>query len=68
MTEETTEGTLKRSKRHRTNRNHISTKDLVESNRHFSAYAQELNRKEKIKSEKRNASRAYFQGTVRQDR
>ena len=56
----TTDGNLKRSKRHRTQRNHISTKDLYESIKSFAMYAQDVNRKYNIKLQKQNASRPYF--------
>lgn len=39
----------KRSKRHRRKRNHISAKDMVNSNAVFSEYAREVERKRQLK-------------------
>lgn len=44
----------KRSKGHRRKRNHISSKDMVNSNAVFSAYAKEVEKKRRIKYPKKN--------------
>jgi hypothetical protein len=55
----------KRSKRHRMHRNKISTKDRIAAVRQFAEYAQEVNRKHKLESQKFNGKRSYFQGAVK---
>lgn len=49
----------KRSKRHRRARHKTSRKQAVESMKEFAIYAQEINRKQKLKYPKNNA-RKYF--------
>lgn len=55
-----TDGNQRRSKRHRTQRNHISTKDLYESIKSFAMYAQDVERKYKSKLVKLHVNRPYF--------